>query len=731
MTQTVNVPGIGTLNFPDGMSQADMAAAIQKNFPQIHNQEQVKQWSADAKTPSFGESLGVPAGAALTDTGRSIKQLLALAAGGVGGVTNPGPYLAAKAQNDSTQDQEQPARDYAAEQNPSTYYGMYAPTSILSMAPLGEGVGGLAEKGLAGAPSLAPRIAAFMGRSGATGAAYGAQMPGDTPTNIAIGAGLGPLGEGAIKGLGLAATVAKKSGGGIADLTRQMANPEQEARDTVQKILQESATGNPVLQPSSQPGVNLTAGGQSLDPGIQNLEQVVRSRNVGGVANEALAQAQQRQNNAVIRGRFGQIAATDTPLADASTAAHDALTGAQEARGAQEKELWKQVPMTTPVDAAKTSAAVDGYINKQTVTNQRVIQRAAGDFLDDFKATVAKYASDGADETQVRMPFGEIKDLRSTLGQSIRDAQKSGNSNAVRLLKGMDDRLLSNLGDENALLGMPEATGSAVLDSAQAKAAKFGGAVTAQDLGDAYNAARKFTADTHGTYFPKDVQGYLDTDPAKMLDSVTKTPENVKAYLNAAGQHADGGAAAKKALRDYFMSKAMATTKLSARGGDTPFMDGQKLKTWLNTNRGQLAQVFSGDELQQMGALSDAAYRNIATEAATPRVGSNTLQKFMGNQNLPSVPGKMGGVANSIRDMLVGKYRGETEKLLRDTLMDPQDKGLQQLLEKPPSPQNMNALLAYMKRVPALRDKIPLLFNAVVHAPQTEATRLLTQQVSP
>lgn len=36
MTQTVNVPGVGQLNFPDGMSQQDMAAAIQRNFPQLH-----------------------------------------------------------------------------------------------------------------------------------------------------------------------------------------------------------------------------------------------------------------------------------------------------------------------------------------------------------------------------------------------------------------------------------------------------------------------------------------------------------------------------------------------------------------------------------------------------------------------------------------------------------------------------------------------------------------------
>lgn len=40
MTQTVEVKGVGTLQFPDGMSQADMAAAIQKNFPQIHQAPQ-------------------------------------------------------------------------------------------------------------------------------------------------------------------------------------------------------------------------------------------------------------------------------------------------------------------------------------------------------------------------------------------------------------------------------------------------------------------------------------------------------------------------------------------------------------------------------------------------------------------------------------------------------------------------------------------------------------------
>jgi len=38
MSQDVDVPGVGTLSFPDGMSQTDMAAAIQRNYPQIHGQ---------------------------------------------------------------------------------------------------------------------------------------------------------------------------------------------------------------------------------------------------------------------------------------------------------------------------------------------------------------------------------------------------------------------------------------------------------------------------------------------------------------------------------------------------------------------------------------------------------------------------------------------------------------------------------------------------------------------
>jgi hypothetical protein len=60
MTQAVNVPGVGTLNFPDGMSQADMAAAIQKNFPQIHNQQDRSQTGYSAAELGLDQKLYGP-----------------------------------------------------------------------------------------------------------------------------------------------------------------------------------------------------------------------------------------------------------------------------------------------------------------------------------------------------------------------------------------------------------------------------------------------------------------------------------------------------------------------------------------------------------------------------------------------------------------------------------------------------------------------------------------------
>lgn len=73
MTQTVTVPGVGDLEFPDGMSQQDMAAAIQKNFPQVAKQPGVFQRGAQSMVEGF-KAGGLP-GALLSGAGEGIKTL--------------------------------------------------------------------------------------------------------------------------------------------------------------------------------------------------------------------------------------------------------------------------------------------------------------------------------------------------------------------------------------------------------------------------------------------------------------------------------------------------------------------------------------------------------------------------------------------------------------------------------------------------------------------------------
>lgn len=72
MVQPVNVPGVGVLNFPDGMSQPEMAAAIQRNFPQIHGQDAPD--TRDGRSFLDNAAAGVRKG--VDDLGYGLKQRL-------------------------------------------------------------------------------------------------------------------------------------------------------------------------------------------------------------------------------------------------------------------------------------------------------------------------------------------------------------------------------------------------------------------------------------------------------------------------------------------------------------------------------------------------------------------------------------------------------------------------------------------------------------------------------
>jgi len=105
MPQIINVPGIGQLQFPDGMSQPEMAEAIQRNFPQIHSdkQSEPQQYNSGleehfGKIGSDIQQVNKESGNLFTGLGEGglnlLSGLASSAAGGVAGLVRGGYSLA-------------------------------------------------------------------------------------------------------------------------------------------------------------------------------------------------------------------------------------------------------------------------------------------------------------------------------------------------------------------------------------------------------------------------------------------------------------------------------------------------------------------------------------------------------------------------------------------------------------------------------------------------------------
>ena len=88
MAQLVNVPGVGQLSFPDGMSQDDMASAIQKNFPQMHTDAAGQVQTTE--TPSFLGQIGRQIGLTARAGVNGMASLPAMVSDAVTGPINAG-----------------------------------------------------------------------------------------------------------------------------------------------------------------------------------------------------------------------------------------------------------------------------------------------------------------------------------------------------------------------------------------------------------------------------------------------------------------------------------------------------------------------------------------------------------------------------------------------------------------------------------------------------------------
>ncbi|MEW9570534.1 hypothetical protein ABQJ54_02080 [Rhodanobacter sp. Si-c] len=365
MTQTVIVPGVGTLQFPDGMSQADMAAAIRKNFPEIHPPKP-RMSPADMKAylaahyqevqdkmvtdMPWYQKLAAGAGKAVVDTGRGLGQIVG---------------LESKQDVADARERDQALMKTGAGKvgNALGYVGMAAPAAMAAPEVAGAGLG---VRALAG---------------GASGGAQGYAAPytsqGEHIANTLVGAGLGA----AIPGAGAAA----------GKLVRGVATPE------AKQLL--------------QAGVRLTPG-QMLGGAAKRVEDGLAS--VPGVSS-AIHRGQQRAlddfNLATVQKALAPIG---VKLGKGVSAGYDAIESGRNAISDAYSNVLGQ--MRGKVDSKFTNGIASTLNQHLNTLPQHLSNRLVQIVDEDVMQKLGRGASVGGDT---------IKKVISNLGNESRTALKS------------------------------------------------------------------------------------------------------------------------------------------------------------------------------------------------------------------------------------------------------------------------------------------------------------------
>jgi len=342
MSQTVNIPGHGTLVFPDGMSQADMSAAIQKNFPTIHP---VKSFDAiGGKAVPVGSPEDIAAQSPVSGNSGAYNTLL----GWQRGVHEIGRGIGQDLGLVSRQDV---ANDRALD------------------APLMATTGGKVGNFLGQVNAIAP--AAFVpGANTVTGAAALGALSGLAQPSSSTGETLRNIGYGTAGGAGgvFAGRALGMAGKGIAGLVEPFTARGQQriAAKTLQAFAgspQDAAIAGRTLSTpvGTLPGVQPTTAELANSPGLTQLERTLKS--TPQFATD-MAKADQANRSAMV-GALSDLAGTPQQMA-ATIQSRDAMTAP-----IYEKAAAAEVPVTPELKSLFNRGSVkDAWQSAQDLANE-------------------------------------------------------------------------------------------------------------------------------------------------------------------------------------------------------------------------------------------------------------------------------------------------------------------------------------------------------------------------
>lgn len=520
----------------------------------------------------------------------------------------------------------------------------------LALSPLTSG--GATEEGVAGlvksAPAIAKNLVPRMAAGAVQGAEAGALTSAGNDKSLGENAGIGALTGAAFAPVTDLLTGAGRVIGRVArypvDLVKRAmsaADPVN-APDVAGHVLREVTQGNATFEDAPLPGMKLTAGQSSNNPGLLAVERSLEQTPEGGTA---LAESRTANNQSILDA----IRSIGDTEADAPAAMAKAIESAERTTKANASAAFKAIGLdenATQVPIGPLKDSVSEYVAALPKAEKNVIPKDFVNILtDDF----------GEHES-----LAEIQALSSRIGGAARTAARAGNANDARVIGGLRDKIEDYIDPENVLNQM----GGAPVDPETARKL-----IQARDLWNDYK--QTFSK-------PKGVRGVLGVDrygEDKIPTSATAeafiqpstrkgAPEAFDSYMKAIGNDEAG----LQAARDAFSAKFLdAVTGVQPDGGGDRFVKPGAVTKFLDqydhVTSSPLFTDVQRDLMARIGQASDMAMRTVRGGA---KGGSDTFAKFASDRYLdvligpgasklvPALTASVGGAAGGVAGSLFG-----------------------------------------------------------------------------
>lgn len=573
--------------------------------------------------------------------------------------------------------------------HPEQAYGAKAAGVIAPMLMMGpESVAGDVTNE---APTMAKAAIKSAKTGAATGSLYGFGGTDDSSLRQDLEAtGLGTLAGGGIGVsfplmMGIAQTPFRLAGKAAAPFT------QGGVERTSGRVLSDAASGDDLnFESAPLPGMKLTAGQSSNDPGLLWLERSVAQGSPRGAELTANATA---ANNSTIREAISDL--SPGLSADPNQAMAAALDKIQARRASDNSALWNaaDVSNTGGMSGFQFNNYMKKYISGLPVADQDAIPASVTGLMDKI----------GQAKTQ---NLGDVQAVRSRiLGLARAQQGQGGDANVARILGGLADQVDSfidmkaaNLGDTLPAYKTARADTRDMKQtfSTQPAARKFFGT-------DSYGADRLPVSGTvdnflhAGTGGPEDLNSYLDMISTKdpKTGAITYDPDGLKA------------------AQDAFAQKFLST--VSNAGVDSNgarLVSPAKMQKFLDDYSHVInSPLFTQPQRDMVASIARAT--QMASRTATSRPpggGSDTFPKLQGDKFVDALigpgAGKLlntigtagGAVAGYMHEGLgaaaVGAFGGEKlSGLLGSLYSAPRDKVVNLITEAMHDPQLAQALM--------------------------------------